>query len=263
MGDKSNIEWTNATWNVITGCDKISLGCKFCYAERYALRLKKMGIKKYQYGFKLTFHPDVMGYPLKLKQPRMIFVNSMSDLFHEDIPFSFINQVFTIMEKANWHNYQILTNRSNRLKEFGESYGRFPNNVWIGVSIESAVYKQRMDDLKTVNANVHFLSLEPLLGRMGKLDLEHIEWVIAGGESGPNFRECRPEWIREVMYQCVSANVRFFFKQWGGITSKSKGRTLDGKIWNHFPKGVRSKSAKRDVTDMNRQRDDLQISFLR
>jgi protein gp37 len=235
MGDKSAIEWTNATWNVITGCDKVSPGCKFCYAERYALRLKKMGTKKYQHGFKLTFHPDVMEYPLTLRQPRMIFVNSMSDLFHKDIPFSFIRQVFEIMKQANWHQYQILTKRSERLREFAEMYGKFPENVWIGVSVESETYKKRTDDLRAVDAKIHFLSLEPLLGPLGKLDLHDIEWVIAGGESGPNFRECRPEWVREIRDQCVVANVPFFFKQWGGKTSKSNGRTLDKKLWNQFP----------------------------
>ena len=235
MGDKSAIEWTNATWNVITGCDKVSPGCKFCYAERYALRLKKMGTKKYRHGFKLTFHPDAMDYPLTLKQSRMIFVNSMSDLFHKDIPFSFIRQVFEIMKQANWHQYQILTKRSERLKEFGESYGRFPDNVWIGVSVESDVYKKRIDDLRTVDAKIHFLSLEPLLGPLGRLDLDDIEWVIAGGESGPNFRECKPEWVREIRDQCVTARAPFFFKQWGGKTSKSNGRILDRRLWSQFP----------------------------
>lgn len=236
MGDKSAIEWTNATWNVITGCDKVSPGCKYCYAERVALRLKKMGTKKYRNGFNLTFHPDTMDYPLKMKQPRMIFVNSMSDLFHEDIPFSFISQVFEVMKQANWHQYQILTKRSERLKEFAESYGKFPDNVWIGVSVELAAYKKRIDNLRAVDAKIHFLSLEPLLGPLGSLDLDDIEWVIAGGESGPHHRECKPEWVREIRDQCVTARVPFFFKQWGGAMSKSGGRSLDGKLWSQFPK---------------------------
>lgn len=235
MGYKSAIEWTNATWNVITGCNKISPGCKNCYAERYSLRLKKMGVKKYSNGFKLTFHPDVMEYPLTLKKPQMIFVNSMSDLFHKEISFDFISRVFDIIKKANWHQYQILTKRSDILKEFGEYYGKFPDNVWIGVSVENEYYKNRINDLKKVDANIHFLSLEPLLGPVGKLDLEDIEWVIVGGESGVNYRECRIEWIREIRDQCLEKDVPFFFKQWGGITSKSGGKILDGKIWNQFP----------------------------
>lgn len=235
MGDKSAIEWTNATWNVITGCDKVSPGCKNCYAERYALRLKKMGTKKYSHGFKLTFHPDAMEYPLTLKQPRMIFVNSMSDLFHKDIPFTFIEKVFDIMKQAYWHQYQILTKRSDRLREFGTYFGRFPDNVWIGVSVETAEYKKRIEDLRNVDAKIHFLSLEPLLGPLGRLSLQNIEWVIAGGESGPNFRECKPDWVRDIRAQCTAVGVPFFFKQWGGVTSKSGGRTLDGKIWSEFP----------------------------
>jgi protein gp37 len=235
MADKSLIEWTNSTWNVFTGCDKVSPGCKNCYAERYAARLKRMKVKKYASGFKLTFHPEAMEYPLTLKQPRMIFVNSMSDLFHKDIPFKIIKQIFAVMEKAHWHQYQILTKRSERLKEFAAEYGRFPKNVWIGVSVETALYKKRIDDLRQVKADIHFLSLEPLLGYLGKLNLKDIEWVIAGGESGPGYRHCDPDWVRDIKRQCVEADVPFFFKQWGGLTSKSNGRDLDGRLWNQFP----------------------------
>jgi protein gp37 len=242
MADKSQIEWTNATWNVFTGCDKVSPGCKNCYAERYAKRLQNMGVKKYSDGFDLKFHPDVMNYPAKLKEPRMIFVNSMSDLFHERIDFELIDNVFLMMQEADWHTYQILTKRSERLTEFGKHYGKFPDNVWIGVSVESSLYKNRIQDLKKVQAKTHFLSLEPLLGVLGPLDLNDIEWVIAGGESGPNFRECKIEWVREIRNQCINAQVPFFFKQWGGLTSKSRGRILDRKIWNEFPetKGFRT-----------------------
>lgn len=236
MADKSYIEWTNTTWNVVTGCTKISEGCKNCYAERYSERLKRMGVKKYKNGFKLTIHKDVLSYPLTLKTSRMIFVNSMSDLFHENIPFSFIKKVFDIMLKADWHIYQILTKRSKRLMEFAEYYGKFPDHVWIGVSVESSKYKYRIDDLKHVKANIHFLSIEPLLERIGTLDLNDIEWVIVGGESGYRFRECKAEWVREIRDQCLEARVPFFFKQWGGITSKARGRILDGKVWNEFPK---------------------------
>lgn len=236
MGEKSAIEWTNSTWNMVTGCDKVSPGCKNCYAERFAKRLQKLGVRKYRHGFELTFHPDMIDYPLKIKKPSMIFVNSMSDLFHEKIPFEFVSKVFEMMEKADWHQYQILTKRSQRLKEFGLYYGKFPQNIWIGVSVETALYKTRINDLKKVQADIHFLSLEPLLGPLGKLDLDDIEWVIAGGESGFNFRECKIEWVREIRDQCIKSRVPFFFKQWGGITSKSKGRTLDNKMWNEFPK---------------------------
>ncbi|MGH9982466.1 MAG: DUF5131 family protein [Nitrososphaeraceae archaeon] len=235
MANKSFIEWTNSTWNVVTGCDKVSSGCKNCYAERYANRLKRMGVKKYADGFKLRLHEDTLDYPLKLKEPRMIFVNSMSDLFHEKISFAFIMRVFDMMKKAHWHQYQILTKRSKRLKEFSKSYGSFPGNVWIGVSVETSFYKWRIEDLKQVDTKIHFLSLEPLLGSLGKLDLDDIEWVIAGGESGFGSRECKPEWVREIRDQCVNVKVPFFFKQWGGITSKANGRTLDGKIWSKFP----------------------------
>lgn len=236
MGEKSAIEWTNSTWNVITGCDKVSPGCKNCYAERVATRLQKMGVKKYANGFRLKIHPDIMDYPFKIKQSKMIFVNSMSDLFHEKLSFDFIKKIFNIMEKANWHQYQILTKRNERLKEFGKYFGKFPNNVWIGVSVENSFYKKRIDDLKTIDAKIHFLSLEPLLGSLGKLDLDDIEWVIVGGESGPNYRECKIEWVREIRDQCIDHNTPFFFKQWGGLTPKSNGRKLDNEIWNEFPK---------------------------
>jgi protein gp37 len=238
MADKSFIEWTNSTWNVVTGCDKVSPGCKNCYAERYAIRLKNMGVKKYENGFKLTLHPDKMDYPLSLKGHRMIFVNSMSDLFHKDVPFEFIEKIFEVMKKADRHQYQILTKRSERLKEFSSHYGRFPDNVWIGVSVETAVYKKRIDDLKKVDAKIHFLSLEPLLGPLGKLELDDIEWVIAGGESGFNFRKCQADWFREIRNQCMEYRVPFFFKQWGGITPKANGRVLDGKIWDQYPRQI-------------------------
>jgi protein gp37 len=241
MADNSAIQWTNSTWNVITGCDKVSPGCKNCYAERLATRLQKMGVEKYSNGFELKIHRDVMHYPFKLKKPKMIFVNSMSDLFHEKLSFNFIKKIFDIMEKANWHKYQILTKRSKRLEEFGKYYGKFPDNVWIGVSVENELYKKRIEDLKTINAKIHFLSLEPLLGPLGNMDLDDIEWVIAGGESGPNFRECKIEWLREIRDQCVMQHVSFFFKQWGGLTPKSGGRTLDNKIWNEFPNETESK----------------------
>ncbi len=235
MANKSAIEWTNATWNVITGCDKVSPGCRNCYAEKFSLRLQKMGTKKYSNGFKLTIHEDVIDFPLKIKEPRMIFVNSMSDLFHKEISFEFIRMIFDVIEKAKWHKFQILTKRSERLKEFGKIYGDFPNNIWIGVSVENQYFKNRISDLKLIGSKVHFLSLEPLIGPIGQLELEDIEWVIAGGESGYNHRPCKIEWVREIRDQCIRTNTPFFFKQWGGKTSKSNGRLLDGKIWDQFP----------------------------
>jgi len=238
MADKSAIEWTNTTWNAITGCDKISPGCRNCYAERFALRLQKMGTKKYEKGFKLTLHDEVIDFPLKIKEPRMIFVNSMSDLFHTDVPFEFIMKIFDVIKKAKWHRFQILTKRSEQLKEFGRIYGEFPENAWIGVSVENQYFKKRIFDLKSVRAKVHFLSLEPLIGPIGGLELDDIEWVIAGGESGHNHRPCSIEWVREIRDQCINQNTPFFFKQWGGLTSKSKGRLLDGKIWDQFPKTI-------------------------
>lgn len=236
MANKSAIEWTNTTWNVVTGCDKVSPGCRNCYAERLALRLQKMGTKKYSNGFKLTIHEDILDYPLKIKDSRMIFVNSMSDLFHSEISFEFIILIFDVIKKAKWHNFQILTKRSERLKEFGKIYGEFPENVWIGVSVENQYFKNRILDLESITASVRFLSLEPLIGSVGKLELDNIDWVITGGESGYDHRPCNIEWVREIRDQCINARVPFFFKQWGGLTSKSKGRLLDGKIWNEFPK---------------------------
>lgn len=235
MADKSAIEWTNTTWNAVTGCDKVSPGCRNCYAERFALRLQKMGTKKYENGFKLTIHEDATNFPLKIKEPKMIFVNSMSDLFHKDIPLDFIIKIFNVIRKANWHRFQILTKRSERLKEFGRIYGKFPDNIWIGVSVENQYFKKRISDLKSIKAKVHFLSLEPLIGPIGSLELDNIEWVIAGGESGFNYRPCDINWVREIRDQCIEQGTPFFFKQWRGLTSKSKGRLLDRGIWNEFP----------------------------
>lgn len=235
MANKSAIEWTNTTWNVITGCDKVSPGCSNCYAEKFAIRLQKMGTKKYSNGFKITIHEDVIDFPLKIKEPRMIFVNSMSDLFHKEISFEFIRMIFDVIKKAKWHQFQILTKRSERLKEFGKIYGKFPDNIWIGVSVENQYFKNRITDLKSIDSKVHFLSLEPLIGQIGQLELEEIEWVIAGGESGYNHRPCKIEWVREIRDQCIKTDTPFFFKQWGGMTSKSNGRLLDGEIWHQFP----------------------------
>lgn len=241
MADKSRIEWTDATWNPATGCDKVSPGCKNCYAERLALRLQKMGNPKYMKGFEFTLHEDAIDLPLKWKAPRKIFVNSMSDLFHEKMPADFLFRVLDAMLQADWHIYQILTKRPERMLEMTEKYLRckgiqtFPEHIWFGVSVELPMYKSRIDILRKVSCKIRFISFEPLLGPMGELDLSGIFWAIVGGESGPNHRPIRAEWVREIRDQCIKQKVAFFFKQWGGITHSSGGRLLDGREWNEYP----------------------------
>jgi protein gp37 len=235
MGDKSSIEWTDATWNPVTGCTKVSPGCKHCYAERLARRLHAMGNPRYRNGFEITLHPDQIERPLKWRQPRKIFVNSMSDLFHEDVPDAFIERVFETMAKAPWHVFQILTKRAERLAEMATKL-RWPRNVWQGVSTESEEYVYRIRLLRLVPAATRFVSVEPMLGRIKKLPLRGIHWVIVGGESGPNFRRIDPAWVQEVRDQCLSASVPFFFKQWGGLRPKSGGRTLGGRTWDQSPR---------------------------
>ena len=234
MATNSHIEWTEATWNPLTGCNKISPGCKHCYAERLALRLQKMGQANYRNGFELTFHEHVLEYPLKWKQPRTIFVNSMSDLFHKDVPSAFIHKVFDVMRQAHWHQFQVLTKRSERLTELSNSLS-WPPNVWMGVSVENENYTFRIDDLRQTNAVVKFLSLEPLLGPLNHLNLSGINWVIVGGESGPGARAMKQQWIIDIRDQCLSTNVAFFFKQWGGVNKKRTGRLLEGQTWDQFP----------------------------
>jgi len=234
MSDKSAIEWTEATWNPTTGCTKISTGCKNCYAERLALRLQAMGNPKYVNGFQLTLHEDTLDIPLRWKKPRMIFVNSMSDLFHEDIPLEFIQRVFQVMQTAHWHTFQVLTKRAERLAELAPNLS-WPSNVWVGVTVEEQRYVHRVDLLRQVPAMVHFLSLEPLLGPLPNLDLHDIQWVIVGGESGPRARPLRPEWVLNIRDQCQDAGVPFFFKQWGGVHKKRTGRLLEGRTWDQMP----------------------------
>ena len=230
----TKIEWTEKSWNPVTGCDKISTGCKNCYAERMAKRLQAMGQKNYQNGFKLTLHENAINIPFSWKKPQMIFVNSMSDLFHEDVPFSFIQKVFFVMAKANWHIFQVLTKRSSRFAELSSQL-EWPSNVWMGVSVENADYTYRIDNLMSTGASVKFLSLEPLLGPMPDLDLTGIDWVIVGGESGPGARPMQPEWATGIKDKCSEAKVPFFFKQWGGTNKKKAGRLLDGRTWNDMP----------------------------
>ena len=234
MGDQSSIEWTDATWNPVTGCTKISPGCKHCYAERLAARLQAMGNPRYRRGFDVTLHEDQLDLPLRWRQPRRIFVNSMSDLFHEAVPDAFIARAFEVMARAHWHTFQILTKRAERLRTLAPSL-RWAPHIWQGVSVESARYIERIEDLRAVPAAIRFLSIEPLLGRLPALRLQGIDWVIVGGESGPGYRAPHLDWIREIRDQCVEARVAFFFKQWGGRTPKAGGRTLDGREWNNMP----------------------------
>ncbi len=231
---RTSIEWTEATWNPLTGCNKISPGCKHCYAERMALRLQAMGLDKYRNGFRLTLHPEALDEPLRWKTPRIIFVNSMSDLFHHDVPVSFIQDVFTVMAKAHWHTFQVLTKRSSRLRAL-DALLSWPPNVWMGVSVENERYVDRIDDLRATGAAIKFLSCEPLLGPLPDLNLDGIDWVIVGGESGPGARPMDVHWVRHIRDQCLAAGVPFFFKQWGGTNKKRAGRMLDGRLWNEMP----------------------------
>lgn len=234
MGERSAIEWTDATWNPVTGCTKVSPGCKNCYAERLALRLQAMGNQRYRNGFAVTLHPDQLTLPLRWVQPRRIFVNSMSDLFHEEIPERFIHQVFDVMAKAHWHIFQILTKRAERLAALAPRLP-WPENVWQGVSVENAHYTWRITYLRKVSSAVRFLSLEPLLGPIPDLELDGIHWVIVGGESGPRHRPMDRTWVRSIRRQCLTAGIPFFFKQWGGRSPKAGGRRLDGRVWNEMP----------------------------
>ena len=234
MGLNSAIEWTQSTWNPVTGCTKISPGCRHCYAERMALRLQGMGQPNYARGFKLSLHPQALRLPQTWKKPQMVFVNSMSDLFHEDVPLDFIQRVFDIMRRAHWHQFQILTKRSERLLELDPLLA-WPSNVWMGVTVEQADYAYRVDRLRRTHAAIKFLSLEPLLGPIPSLDLEGIHWVVVGGESGPGARPMDPKWATDLRDQCLAAQVPFFFKQWGGVNKKKAGRLLEGRTWDEMP----------------------------
>lgn len=243
MADRSAIEWTQATWNPTTGCDQISAGCDNCYALALAQRLKAMGTAKYQNdgdprasgpGFGLTLHPAALDIPRRWRAPRMIFVNSMSDLFHARVPLEFVRDVFAVIADTPRHTYQVLTKRARRLRRVADSLD-WPPNLWMGVSVENAEVLDRVDDLRQVPAAVRFLSCEPLLGPLSDLDLSGIHWVIAGGESGVDARPVRAEWVRSLRDQAVAADVPFFFKQWGGRTAKSGGRVLDGNTWSQTP----------------------------
>jgi protein gp37 len=234
MAARSAIEWTESTWNPVTGCTKISPGCKNCYAERLALRLRAMGQPNYENGFEVTLHERMLEAPLRWKKPQMIFVNSMSDLFHQQVPASFIAKVFEVMRRASWHQFQVLTKRSDRVAAVSRDID-WPSNVWMGVSVESEGYAYRIDDLRRTGATTKFLSLEPLLGPLPGLDLRRIDWVIVGGESGPGARTIDATWVRDIRNQCARAGVAFFFKQWGGTRKKKSGRQLDGRTFDEMP----------------------------
>jgi protein gp37 len=233
---QSTIEWTDATWNPVTGCTKVSPGCKHCYAERMAHRLQAMGQPNYANGFELTLHEHMLERPLAWKKPMLIFVNSMSDLFHADVSLEFVQRVFDVMRRASWHSFQVLTKRSERLLEL-DAQLEWPRNVWMGVSVETESYQFRIDHLRRTGAHVKFLSLEPLLGPLTALDLSGIDWVIVGGESGPGARPMSAEWVIDIRQQCLKAGVPFFFKQWGGIKKKKNGRLLEGRTWEQMPVG--------------------------
>ena len=236
MGLNSAIEWTEATWNPVTGCSKISPGCQHCYAERMALRLQGMGQPNYARGFTVTLHPRTLRLPLAWKQHKMIFVNSMSDLLHEDVPLEFIQKVFDVMRRADWHTYQVLTKRSERLLELDPVLSWLPH-IWMGVTVEGADYTHRIDHLRRTRAAVKFLSLEPLLGPIPTLDLTGIHWVVVGGESGAGARPMDPKWVTDIRDECLAAKVPFFFKQWGGVNKKKAGRVLEKRTWNEMPHG--------------------------
>ena len=234
MSEKSKIEWTESTWNPLTGCTKVSPGCTNCYAERLSRRLKAMRNPSYTNGFKLTLHPKQLMTPYRWKKSRMIFVNSMSDLFHEDVSEEYIIEVFKTLQCANQHHYQVLTKRSTRLKEISAKLV-WTKNIWMGVSVENEAYSYRIDNLRGTSAAVKFLSLEPLLGPIPRMNLFGINWVIVGGESGPGARTMKEKWVLDIKTQCEESRVPFFFKQWGGVNKKKTGRLLNGQTWDGMP----------------------------
>ncbi|MGX1498573.1 protein gp37 [Labrenzia sp. MBR-25] len=238
MAQNSEIEWTDATWNPVTGCTKVGPGCDNCYAERFAERWRGIPGHPYEQGFDLRIWPERLKQPLRWKKPRMIFVNSMSDLFHKEVPREFINQVFDAMEAADWHVFQVLTKRSSLMRNYvTDRYkgGQVPSNIWLGVSVEDKAHTSRISHLKQINSPARFISFEPLLGPVGDVDLSEIAWAIVGGESGPKARPMKQEWAIQIKSACTRDGVEFFFKQWGGPRPKSGGRLLEGVEWNGFP----------------------------
>lgn len=234
MSSQTKIEWTGVTWNPVTGCSKVSEGCRHCYAHRLALRLRSMGNRRYANGFQVTLHEDLVDAPLRWRSPRVVFVNSMSDLFHQKVPVRFLRQVFSTMNKCHQHTFQILTKRSGRLRQLAGKL-EWTKNIWMGVSVENENVYHRIEDLRQVPAQVRFLSCEPLIGPMKELPLEGIHWVIVGGESGPGARPMEADWARSIREQCGKAGVAFFFKQWGGACKHQHGRILDNRTYNEMP----------------------------
>ena len=246
MPDATSIEWTDATWNPVTGCTKISAGCDNCYAERFSERFRGTPDHPFENGFNLTLRPARVLQPLGWRNSRMIFVNSMSDLFHKEVPRSFISKVFDTMEQANWHTFQVLTKRSSLLRNFVRNRykdSKVPSHIWLGVSVEDGTKKSRIRHLQEAPITTRFLSIEPLIGPVGELNLTGIDWVIVGGESGPRARFMDPAWVRDIRDQCRKKKVAFFFKQWGGFRPKSGGRKLDGREWNQFPRATEATTA--------------------
>ena len=234
MSEQTSIEWTNSTWNPVTGCHKISPGCKNCYAARLAPRLRAMGNPRYANGFEVTLHSDLVELPTKWTKPKKIFVNSMSDLFHTEVPLDFIQSVFSTIVAANHHTFQVLTKRPEQALKMAVELP-WPTNLWMGVSVENSDYLHRVDTLRQIPARTRFLSLEPLIGAIPNVDLSGIDWVIVGGESGPGARKIEEDWVRSIRDQCEESGVRFFFKQWGGTNKKRSGRMLDNRTWDDFP----------------------------
>ena len=239
MAENTAIEWTNATWNPVTGCTRISAGCDNCYAERFAERFRGVKGHPFETGFDLTLRPQRLDQPLKWRKPQMIFVNSMSDLFHKNIPTEFVEDVFDTMERAHWHSFQVLTKRSSRMRNFvNKRYAgkSAPAHIWLGASVEDGTKLSRVRHVRQMAAAVRFLSIEPLIGPIGELDLTGIHWVIVGGESGPRARPMQPAWVIDIRDQCTDAGIAFFFKQWGGLRPKSGGRELEGREWSEWPR---------------------------
>lgn len=234
MAEHSTIEWTDATWNPVRGCTKISPGCKHCYAERFAERFRGVNGHPFEQGFDLQLVPTKLHEPLRWKRPMRIFVNSMSDLFHDQVPVDYIKSAFDVMNDAHWHQYQVLTKRAERLESLSDELPWAPN-IWMGVSVENSDYLWRIDHLRRTKAHIKFLSIEPLLGAIGELDLQGIDWVIVGGESGPGARRMEAAWVKDIRDQCVDEGVAFFFKQWGGVQKKRQGRELEGQTWSEMP----------------------------
>lgn len=247
---QSSIEWTEMTWNPTTGCDKISAGCKFCYAEVMSKRLQAMGVEKYANNFELSLHDKELRLPYSWKKPKIVFVNSMSDLFHKDVPLEFIKRVFKVMNDCPIHTFQVLTKRADILLKYNSEL-KWTENIWMGVSVENKKFTNRIDLLRQTDAKMKFLSIEPLIGPVGKIDLTNIDWVIVGGESGPKARPMKKEWVIDIKNQCNASNVAFFFKQWGGKRKKAAGRELDGETYDEMPISFATRKSTENISSFS------------